>query len=259
MLRLLTPMHNARLLVRSLAFALLLAACSSVRSSSVLEYAGDSKHAISALEAEIVADGFKPICKEDAFCCFDLDDEVRVHFKATGDGVVLIIDILNGKDLAEDAVAARRARGEERGRAIWSRAKGRALEGEQEAARVAKAEAAREAAEEAEEARREEKDPESGVLNLLDTLSGGAKPASGGGGDSIVTGGVSASARCCINGAYYSCPSAEALNRCGGETAACLMRCGSSGSSDCEDECIAKHGPDPSSCMRESARDGECR
>lgn len=70
------------------------------------------------------------------------------------------------------------------------------------------------------------------------------------------------SARCCVNGAYYDCPSSEDLSICIGEPGrlmSCISGCGMS--SSCDDQCLNDHGPRPgaSSCSREPSRDGECQ
>lgn len=65
--------------------------------------------------------------------------------------------------------------------------------------------------------------------------------------------------RCCINGAYYQCQGTAAANQCIGQPMAlmnCVQGCGFD--SNCEPGCIKKHGPDPSSCDRQPARDNEC-
>lgn len=70
------------------------------------------------------------------------------------------------------------------------------------------------------------------------------------------------SARCCVNGAFYDCPSSQDLSICVGEPGrlmSCISGCGMS--SSCDDQCLGDHGPRPgdSRCRREPTRDGECR
>ncbi len=240
------------------AAALLALACSAARTTSTLAYAGDAEATIPALEAEIAAEGFKPICKEEAFCRFDLDETLRVHFKATSKGLVLIVDVLDGKELPPDELEERRAAGEKRAREIWKRAEKRALRDEENARVAAREKAARDAAEEEAEEKSGNKPNPTALLDMLDsvqarTSQGGSTEAPG------ATAEASFSARCCINGAYYSCPDTASLNQCGGETASCLMGCQSSGSSSsCEDKCLKDHAPDPKSCTRDRAKDSEC-
>lgn len=67
--------------------------------------------------------------------------------------------------------------------------------------------------------------------------------------------------QCCVNKAYYSCPDGAAAARCVGNPGA-LMNCAMScGGGDCQQQCIASHGPKPSGsgCQRDPGRDGDCR
>lgn len=66
-------------------------------------------------------------------------------------------------------------------------------------------------------------------------------------------------AYCCVNGAYFDCPSAGALAQCVGEPNK-LSSCFMSGGCDnaCANECMSKYGPDPSSCRRDSSKDNTC-
>ncbi len=67
--------------------------------------------------------------------------------------------------------------------------------------------------------------------------------------------------RCCVNKAYYTCPDGAAAGRCLGNPGA-LMNCAMSCSGgDCQQQCIASHGPKPSGsgCQRDPGRDGDCR
>jgi hypothetical protein len=64
--------------------------------------------------------------------------------------------------------------------------------------------------------------------------------------------------RCCVNGAYYACPDAAALDRCGGAFSRCVMGCMSSSDMRCEDRCFQSSPPDPSVCRRDSSRDSTC-
>ena len=99
----------------------------------------------------------------------------------------------------------------------------------------------------------EKKDDVGGFGSMVDGVLGGG--GMGGGGMQANT-----TARCCINGAYYTCDSLQAANQCIGEPMnmmGCMDKCGMSDSS-CEESCIQKYGPDPSSCQRQVAKDGEC-
>lgn len=61
-------------------------------------------------------------------------------------------------------------------------------------------------------------------------------------------------ARCCINGAFYECGSAAAVDRCSGAFMRCVAGCGGA----CVESCLRSDPPDPSACTRVSSRDGEC-
>ncbi len=85
--------------------------------------------------------------------------------------------------------------------------------------------------------------------------------------DSSVTGSTSTTstvnASCCVNGAFYECPDANAVGVCLGQPMqlmSCADQCPMMGDGACEEECISNHGPHPeqSGCTRTPARDGEC-
>lgn len=61
-----------------------------------------------------------------------------------------------------------------------------------------------------------------------------------------------------MNGAFYVCPDAASVNKCGGELAMCMTKCMSGNDMSCSDKCLKDHPPDPSGCKRESSRDGQC-
>ncbi len=62
---------------------------------------------------------------------------------------------------------------------------------------------------------------------------------------------------CCINGAYYDCPTAAAVYKCSGAFMQCQMGCDMMGMG-CTEACLESHPLDPSDCSRDVARDGEC-
>lgn len=100
----------------------------------------------------------------------------------------------------------------------------------------------------------------SACLTKLPTLSStssnsatAAGEPSGGGG-----GGGGASGSCCVNGAAYQCPSADALDRCSGALARCMTGCAFSDDQGCPDRCVDQHPPDPSGCERDPGADATC-
>lgn len=68
------------------------------------------------------------------------------------------------------------------------------------------------------------------------------------------------SAHCCVNGAYYTCPSGAAATQCLGQPMrlmSCIQGCGFK--SGCDQECARNHGPNPSACQRNPSKDSTCR
>lgn len=64
---------------------------------------------------------------------------------------------------------------------------------------------------------------------------------------------------CCVNGSYYSCPSAAAVAQCAPpQLPSCLMSCGMMDSA-CPEQCIADYPPNPSACSREASQDSSCK
>lgn len=62
---------------------------------------------------------------------------------------------------------------------------------------------------------------------------------------------------CCVNGAFYDCPSAEAVTRCTGAFMRCQSGCGMD--FDCIEGCARSHPADPSMCSRDMGSDNQCR
>ncbi len=85
----------------------------------------------------------------------------------------------------------------------------------------------------------------------------GAIGRGGAGADASAGGAPSSGGRCCVNKRYYHCASASDLDRCAGEFARCMAKC-SMGDMGCTDNCLRHHPPDPSSCERDSSKDGNC-
>lgn len=251
-------MRLSRTAALMFAAAMALVACGRARQTTKLAYPGNPRATLAPLEAEIAAQGYKPVCKEDEYCHFMVGEEVRVHFKVGGRDVALAVDVLNAKEMAEAKVAELTANGEKIGRGIWEKARVAAAEREKDAAERAKAD-------EAKQAEAAKQSPSSGgvtaagvldLLNKVQVSTGQGQPAGGGG---AAAGGASGEASCCVNGAFYSCPSVAAVNKCGGETAACMSKCMSSSDMSCPDKCLAEHPPDPSGCTRDASRDVSCR
>ncbi len=60
---------------------------------------------------------------------------------------------------------------------------------------------------------------------------------------------------CCVNGAYYDCPTGQAVWKCSGEMMACSAECGMT-----DPDCIFRCAEliDPSLCSRNPSNDGTC-
>ncbi|MFS8065288.1 MAG: hypothetical protein ACMG6S_02835 [Byssovorax sp.] len=251
-------------LVLLISLLLPLSSCSSVRRSTPLLYAGDGRVTVASLESSIQKRGYKPVCKSHEFCKFAYGEQVWVHFKASEKKVVLAVDVTDGTKLPRARVQALTDEATRVAEAIWAEASSDARAREQVIAEQKAAEnAAENAAAAMAKAHKAESTPSgssapsalSDLMNAVSRPSG--NPATG------VSGGVSApassSATCCINHAFYDCPSVAAVKKCSGDTSACLMGCMNSSDSSCGDRCMRDHPPDPSGCRRQGDRDGECR
>lgn len=246
-------------LILAISLLLPLSACSSVRQSRPLAYAGDGRATVASLESAIQKRGYKPVCKSREYCKFAYGDQVWVHYKASEKKVVLAIDVTDGTKMPKARVQALTDEATPVAEAIWAEASSDAQVRERA---LAEQKAAEKAAKAAEDAKRAESAPAggSGPSVLGGFLSAASKPL---GSPSItVTGSDSASgssnATCCINHSFYDCPSIAAVKKCSGDTSACLMGCMNSSDSSCGDRCMREHPPDPSGCSRQSSRDNEC-
>lgn len=81
----------------------------------------------------------------------------------------------------------------------------------------------------------------------------GAPAAASGGG-----GGGEGGDYCCVNDAFYACPTASAAYDCTGAFMACLGGCDLFTDPSCMETCSESHPIDPSGCERASSRDGQC-
>ncbi|MEZ4301058.1 MAG: hypothetical protein R3B70_39345 [Polyangiaceae bacterium] len=241
--------------------AMALASCGRARHTTKLAYPGKPEATLAPIEAEIAAQGYKPVCKDGEYCHFLASPDVRVHFKVAKKNIVLLVDVLNAKDMPEGKVAELTAGGERVGHAIWEKASAAAVQRERDAEAQAKAEQARKAEEDARKAEAEKNKPASSGVSLNDVMSavGQVQISTGNGAGAQQGGGGPVEMVCCINKAFYACPDAGALDKCSGETAACMAKCMSSSDMGCPDRCLKDHPPDPSRCSRAPSRDGECK
>ena len=253
-------------------FALLLAgflslsACTKVRQTTPLAYAGqDGRSTVASLESSIKKRGYKPICEEREFCKFQMGSSVWIHYKTSEKKVVMAIDVVGGTEMPADKRKALTDEASKVGEEIWGEASADAQQREKAEVELAKAEAAKKKAEKAEEERRaaEQKKAEAA------TASNGSSNGSGGGVAGFLNAATSAlggvakaqentSATCCVNGAYYHCKTPSAVNKCAGEFSVCVTKCVMGSDMSCADRCLKDHPPDPSGCDRMPDRDGEC-
>lgn len=88
-----------------------------------------------------------------------------------------------------------------------------------------------------------------------------SNPSKDGGSDGSTSPTTSKSS-CCLNGAFYACPTEAAMKACAGLTgtpAECAIKC--KGDPQCLDTCLDENkngGPDTSGCERDKKRDEEC-
>lgn len=251
------------LLPIALGFVLVTTACTSnSRGTTPLEYAGDPSFAVTSVEHELVRRGYKPTCKKEQFCRFVFEDRLDLHFKAAKGGLVLIVDVVDGKKMSPADEAKLRAEGERLGNEIFAAARVEAIAAEKNAQQVAALEEEEERRRDAEEAKN--RPPASPGFPAIPGFPGGNGGVTVGaptnGGAAPGGGETSSELSCCLNGQFFSCPTFGAVKQCAGDTAACLMGCQSDASpSACEDRCLAEHRPDPSACSREPSRDASCR
>lgn len=106
-----------------------------------------------------------------------------------------------------------------------------------------------------------------GAAQCDDAAASPASPASPASGDAAPSQPAAADgdaeATCCVNGAFYDCPSLNDVGICVGEPMNlmnCMSSCSMGSGTSCEDACVEEHGPKPqdSECRREPSRDGEC-
>ncbi|MBW2465572.1 MAG: hypothetical protein JRH11_28260 [Deltaproteobacteria bacterium] len=244
-----------------LSFLLLaLSACGGTSRSFVVlerENAGDIMEAIHQAS---LARGFDSRLREERQVTFYLDRELgtRVTFQVKRRGVVLVVRAAEGEDVPQAQTDGELLRAETVGREIMTEA--RVVFADLERERYAEVEAERVREEQAEQAEQEveqrspqqQADFDAFMANHNERRQGRLSEGesdtddSGGGGGSGMS--------CCVNGAFYECPSAGAADQCVGRFTRCVSQCGG----DCFEQCLQTDPPDPSACSRAPGRDGEC-
>ncbi|MEM9067967.1 MAG: hypothetical protein AAGE52_05650 [Myxococcota bacterium] len=246
---------------------MMLGACGAVTRSHVLDARSDAPQYLEAIRRAAAARGYTPQLHEDRQVTVWLDRETktRIYFQARRNGIVLAVRTDGSEEVPEAQREAELARGESIGREIYAEA-GAHQEQIEEEQRVAAARAAEEERREAEaaEARRQERAQQNAELRAFmeqnqqrnrafqnNNETSGTSNAPNAAGASE---GTTSSARCCINGSYYECPSAAALDQCAGRFARCVTREGMAGM----ERCLQTDPPDPSGCERRSDLDSSC-
>ncbi len=267
--RLLSPPPKAptpRLRRSILTLALLALGCGVSRSYLVEERsAEEAGEYIEAIARAARARGFDVRTKEArvAKFVFDRDQGAVLAFQVRRKGILLVVKIDDERVPAAELDTAF-ARAEAVGRELMDEARVIHAELVREREREARLRAERErreAAEEAERDRANAEERERRRAELAAFMEGNQRrsrtnavghdeqPAGDGSEDSSNGG-----AHCCVNGAFYECPSAGAVDQCVGRFTRCISGCGMS----CMEQCLESDPPDPSSCQRDTSRDGEC-
>jgi hypothetical protein len=256
-------MHRSFVFPFLLACSLSFAACTAVRQTKPLAYAGeDPRSAVVSLEASIKKRGYKPICEEDAYCKFQYGSSVWIHYKTSAKKVVMAVDVVDGKEMAADKRKALADEAAAIGEEIWREASLNAQQREKASAEQARidAEKKKKAEEEREAAAKKNAEVSNasggggltGVLNAASGVLDGINKAQGSASS------TSASTTRCVNHAFYNCKTPSSLNKCAGEFSSCMTKCMMGSDMTCGDRCLKEHPPDPSGCDRMPERDGEC-
>lgn len=256
-------------------FALFLVACGAATQSHVLETRSDAPEYLEAIHRAAVARGLTAQYAEERQVAIVLDRETRtrINFQARRNGVVLGVSTAGGEDVPPDVQQAELARGEELGRQIYAEAAAQwnqiLQERELEASLRAEEErlaAERRAARRAE--RRQQMEDNAELRAFMEqnrertrAIGQSNEPATNDASGNTAGNNASSgnnrgqtNARCCINGSYYLCPNAAALDQCAGRFARCMAREGMMGM----ESCLQSDPPDPSQCERRSDLDGQC-
>lgn len=255
-----------------LVVGLCFSACGAVNRQILLEERDNPGDMMAAIHSASLARGFDSRLREERQVSFYLDRETgtRLFFQAKRRGVVLVVRAAGGEEVPPEQTESELQRAEQVGREIMDEARVVYARMEHDEIQQARAEAMEDERRAEQQAREREANQANGtdLRNFMDANQrrmeanrvgfepevqtapvesrGSAASQNGSSGGS--------SARCCINGAYYECPSAAALDQCAGRFARCVSACGMS----CMEECLQTDPPDPSSCTRVTSNDGQC-
>ncbi|MFK7991744.1 MAG: hypothetical protein AB8I08_37350 [Sandaracinaceae bacterium] len=247
---------------------LALAGCGGVNRNFVLEERADAADMIEAIDRAATERGLAPRTREGRSVRLAIGQRgTRVTLSVRRQRIVLSVRV--NEELTPATIEEELAAGEAFGRQLMADANavGDTIQGERAAedARRAEEERLRQIREEQERAANAEQaarlqafmqanQDRNRAFAERNRTPEPASPSSAAGPSAATTSG-GASGHCCINGAYYSCPSAAAVDRCSGAFARCAAGCGGF---SCIEGCMSSDPPDPSSCSRDPGRDGEC-
>ncbi len=268
--------HSATpvLLLLTILLTVLAMGCGSASRKYLIVERADSGDLIDAINRASLARGFDTRVRENQLVKFYLDAEsgTRLYFQAKRNGIVLVVRVNAEEGVPVDVQEGEFIRGEAIGREIMQEARVLHAEVNRQQQMALQEEAAQEQRDAVAREQREADQSQQGQDNqqnqdLADFMAqnqdrnrgfagaGAASQTSGEAGtDSPASDSNDSSMHCCVNGAFYACPSAAAIDQCVGEFTRCISGCGM----ECMEECLQTHPPDPSSCSRDGSRDSEC-
>ena len=244
--------------------ALTLVACTGVGRTTLVEQRADGGLLIEPLRRAAEARGYETRYKEERVVKVALDREAGtwLTFQVKRKGVVMVART-DGERFTGDALEAELSRAEAIGDELLAEARTieATLAEERRVREQAEAEAEAREAEERAARRAQRRERAAAALAALDdaTTAPEEPQESGGSGVNVETNvtvrtNSEAPGSCCINGAFYECPSADSVYQCTGRTMECVQTNGA----DAVEHCLETYPPDPSGCSRTPGRDGEC-
>ena len=244
----------------------LVTACGGVHRSTVVAEPSESPGLIDAIDQVARARGLRTRTRPERVVkiLFDPATHTRITFSVHRHGLVMAVHV-DDERVAPSDVEAEIARAQTAGRAMLDQARVQYAETQRQAA-LAEAQERERQRQQQEQAQREADTRAAQSAQLQQFMDQNQarheqfmqrtqacpqpapQPGAGAAAQSTST------QHCCINGAYYACPSASAVDQCVGAFTRCLSGCGF----ECVDQCMQSNPPDPSSCRREPAHDGDC-
>ncbi|NOY93931.1 MAG: hypothetical protein GXP55_22335 [Deltaproteobacteria bacterium] len=243
-----------------LAVAMVATGCGGVSRNYLIEERSDAGELIDAINQAAIARGFDTRVREGRLVKFyvDRDAGTVLYFQAKRRGIVLVVRTNGGEEVPLEVQEQEFARGEELGRTLLQEAhvlygqiqaqQQRELAAQQQREQAAADERARQAASQPAQPQQDN----SMLQGFMQRHQGSNRPSASS--SPARPAQASASAQCCVNGAFYACPNAGAVDQCVGRFTRCISGCGL----ECIEQCMSTDPPDPSACTRDASRDGEC-